>query len=81
MATREERAFMEVAVSFVLSAYPQDVDIMDVPTLVGYADQRVLIWEPFTRRPANEVADYIDQLQNMMLEKHYQLLEQNKEEQ
>ena len=67
--------------SFVLSAYPQDVDIMDVPTLVGYADQRVLIWEPFTRRPANEVADYIDQLQNMMLEKHYQLLEQNKEEQ
>lgn len=74
MATKEERHFMEVAVKFVLSAYPEDVDIMDIPTLVEYADQRILIWEPFTRRPANEVADCIDQLHSMMLETYYELL-------
>jgi len=75
MATKEERAFMEVAVRFILSVFPEDVDIMDIPTLVEYADQRVLIWEPFTRRPANEVADYIDQLHGMMLETYYELLD------
>lgn len=57
-----ERAFMKNAVSFVLSEYPQDVDIMDIPTLAEYVDKRILVWEPFARRSGSELADIIDQL-------------------
>jgi hypothetical protein len=63
-----ERRVMEKACQFVLSDYPKDVDIMDIPTLVEFADQRVLIWEPFERRPANVVSEYIWQLYEMYLE-------------
>lgn len=65
MSLHEEeikKAFMRNAVSFVLSEYPQDVDIMDIPTLVEYVDKRILVWEPFVRRSGIELADIIDQL-------------------
>lgn len=60
-----KRAFMTNAVSFVLSQYPRDVDIMDIPTLVEYVDQRILVWEPFVRRSGGELAGIIDQLFEM----------------
>ena len=60
-----KKAFMTNAVSFVLSAYPTDVDIMDIPTLVEYVDKRILVWEPFVRRSGIELADIIDQLFEM----------------
>lgn len=63
-----ERRVMQKACQFVLSAYPEDVDIMDIPTLVEFADQRVIIWEPFERRPSSVVAEYIWQLYDMFLE-------------
>jgi len=58
------RKAMTVAVNFVLSDYPKDVDIMDIPTLVEFADQRILVWEPFTYggRSPNMIAEHIDQL-------------------
>lgn len=62
-----ERAFMTNAVSFVLSGYPKDVDIMDIPTLVEYVDKRITVWEPFSRRSGMELADIIDQLFTMNL--------------
>ena len=70
-----KRAFMTNAVSFVLSEYPRDVDIMDIPTLVEYVDKRVLVWEPFSRRSGIELADIIDQLFEMNLQTHMQLME------
>ena len=69
------RAFMETAVSFVLSDYPRDVDIMDIPTLVEYVDKRILVWEPFSRKPGKELADIIDQLFELNLRTHLQLIE------
>jgi len=60
-----KRAFMTNAVSFVLSQYPRDVDIMDIPTLVEYVDKRILVWEPFVRRSGGELAGIIDQLFEM----------------
>ena len=57
-----KKAFMKNAVSFVLSEYPRDVDIMDIPTLVEYVDKRILVWEPFVRRSGIELAGIIDQL-------------------
>ena len=60
-----KKAFMTNAVSFVLSAYPHNVDIMDIPTLVEYVDQRILVWEPFARRSGVELAGIIDQLFEM----------------
>ena len=56
---------MTNAVSFVLSAYPTDVDIMDIPTLVEYVDKRILVWDPFVRRSGGELAEIIDQLFEM----------------
>jgi hypothetical protein len=56
---------MTNAVSFVLSQYPRDVDIMDIPTLVEYVDKRILVWEPFVRRSGGELAGIIDQLFEM----------------
>jgi hypothetical protein len=60
-----KKAFMTNAVSFVLSAYPTDVDIMDIPTLVEYVDKRILVWDPFVRRSGGELAEIIDQLFEM----------------
>lgn len=60
-----KKAFMTNAVSFVLSAYPHDIDIMDIPTLVEYVDQRILVWAPFARRSGSELAGIIDQLFEM----------------
>ena len=60
-----KKAFMKNAVSFVLSEYPRDVDIMDIPTLVEYVDKRILVWEPFVRRSGIELSDIIDQLFEM----------------
>ena len=60
-----KKAFMTNAVSFVLSEYPKDVDIMDIPTLVEYVDKRILVWEPFVRRSGIELAEVIDQLFEM----------------
>jgi hypothetical protein len=57
-----KKAFMTNAVSFVLSEYPKDVDIMDIATLVEYVDKRILVWEPFVRRSGIELAEIIDQL-------------------
>jgi hypothetical protein len=64
-----ERAAMKIAVDFILSNYPSDVDIMDIPTLVEYTDQRVLVWEPFVLggRRGIEVAETIYQLQGQIL--------------
>lgn len=72
---RAKRAFMECAVSFVLSDYPRDVDIMDIPTLVEYVDKRILVWEPFARRGGIELADIIDQLFELNYKTHMQLIE------
>ena len=71
---RAKRAFMETAVSFVLSDYPRDVDIMDIPTLVEYVDKRILVWEPFSRKPGKELADIIDQLFEINFRTHMQLV-------
>jgi hypothetical protein len=60
-----KKEFMRNAVSFVLSEYPRDVDIMDIPTLVEYVDKRILVWEPFVRRSGIELSDIIDQLFEM----------------
>jgi hypothetical protein len=60
-----KKAFMRNAVSFVLSEFPKEVDIMDIPTLVEYVDKRILVWEPFARRSGIELADIIDQLFEM----------------
>jgi hypothetical protein len=64
-----ERAAMRVAVDFILSDYPKDVDIMDIPTLVEYTDQRILVWEPFVLggRRGVEVAEIVYQLQEQIL--------------
>ena len=58
------RKAMTVAVNFVLSDYPRDVDILDIPTLVEFSDQRILVWEPFTYggRSPNMIVEHIDQL-------------------
>lgn len=68
-----KKAFMTNAVSFVLSEYPRDVDIMDIPTLVEYVDKRILVWEPFSRRSGIELADIIDQLFEMNIRTHAEL--------
>ena len=68
-----QRRFMTNAVSFVLSEYPRDVDIMDIPTLVEYVDKRILVWEPFSRRSGIELADIIDQLFEMNYRAHMEL--------
>jgi hypothetical protein len=70
-----ERAFMTNAVSFVLSEYPKDVDIMDIPTLVQYVDKRILVWEPFSRRSGIELSDIIDQLFEMNMTTYLRLVE------
>jgi hypothetical protein len=64
---------MTNAVSFVLSDYPRDVDIMDIPTLVEYVDKRILVWEPFSRRSGIELADIIDQLFEMNYRAHMEI--------
>lgn len=68
-----KKAFMTNAVSFVLSEYPRDVDIMDIPTLVEYVDKRILVWEPFVRRSGIELADIIDQLFEMNYSTYLQI--------
>ena len=77
---RAKRAFMECAVSFILSDYPRDVDIMDIPTLVEYVDKRVLVWEPFARRGGIELADIIDQLFELTYRTHLQLIQDGAQE-
>ncbi len=69
MTNEMERAAMRVAVDFILSDYPKDVDIMDIPTLVEYTDQRILVWEPFVLggRRGVEVAEIVYQLQEQIL--------------
>jgi hypothetical protein len=64
---------MTNAVSFVLSEYPRDVDIMDIPTLVEYVDKRILVWEPFSRRSGIELVDIIDQLFEMNYRAHLEI--------
>lgn len=71
--TEVRKAFMTNAVSFVLSDYPRDVDIMDIPTLVEYVDKRILVWEPFSRRSGIELADIIDQLFEMNYRAHMEI--------
>jgi hypothetical protein len=69
-----KRAFMKNAISFILSDYPRDVDIMDIPTLVEYVDKRILVWEPFSRRSGIELADIIDQLFELNIRTHIELI-------
>jgi hypothetical protein len=75
--SREEaaKAFMTNAVAFILSEYPKDVDIMDIPTLVQYVDKRILVWEPFSRRSGIELSDIIDQLFEMNMATYRKLTE------
>jgi hypothetical protein len=58
------RKALTIAVNFILSDYPRDVDIVDIPTLVEFSDQRILVWEPFTYggRSPSMIAEHIDSL-------------------